>query len=74
MRVKNIGSNMTEVETAKATILVSYETPVAACMNDGTGFIKTDCRWSQTTTRHINKWLDGRGAVEVEQSVLDNLL
>lgn len=74
MKVKNIGSNMTEVESKVATILVSYSTPVAACMNDGSGFIRTSKKWSQTTTKHINKWLDGAKAREVDQAVLDNLL
>jgi hypothetical protein len=74
MRVRNIGANMTEVETEKATILISYSTPVAACMNDGTGFIRTSKKWSMTTAKHINKWLDGAKAVEVEQGILDRLV
>ena len=73
MKIRPIASNMTEVETEKATILFSYKTPVACCMNDGTGFFKTDCRWSKTTSRHINKWLDGAKAVEREQSFFDSL-
>jgi hypothetical protein len=74
MKVRNIGSNMTEIETAKGTILVSYSTPVAACLSDGTGYIRTACRWSVTTSKHINKWLAGAAAKEVEQAVLDNLI
>ena len=74
MVVKNIGSNMTEVETKLGTFLVSYSTPVAACMNDGTGFIKTNKKWSVTTSKHINKWLGGAKAKDVDQSILDNLL
>jgi len=41
MKLKPIASNMTEVETAKVTILFSYSTPVAAYMTDGSGFIRT---------------------------------
>lgn len=74
MKVKNIGSNMTEVETKMGTILVSYSTPVAACLSDGSGFIRTSKKWSMTTSRHINKWLAGANAKEVDQSVLDNML
>ena len=74
MKVKNSGSNQTEVSTEKAKILVSYSTPVAACMNDGSGFIRTSKKWSVTTSRHINKWLEGANAKEVDQSVLDSLL
>jgi hypothetical protein len=68
---------MTEVQTERGTILFSYSTPVAACMkgvgDDPVGFIKTDCRWSVTTTKHINKWLEGAKAVEMPQSFFDSL-
>ena len=70
--VKVIGSNMTEVRCEKGIILVSYETPVAACLNGQ--YIRTAKKWSNTTTRHINKWLEGMQAKTVEQSVLDGLL
>jgi hypothetical protein len=73
MKIRNIGNNQTEVETETATILVSYQTPVAACLNDGTGFVRTNKKWSKTTSRHINKWLGGERAREVDQSVLDNM-
>ena len=74
MKLKPIASNMTEVETEKATVLFSYRTPVAACMKDGSGFIRTKEHYSTTTSRHINKWLAGATAKEVDQSVLDNLV
>jgi len=73
MKVRIIANNMTEVQTDKATILFSYETPVACYMNDGTGFFKTDCRWSKTTSKHITKWLNGANAQEREQSFFDSL-
>lgn len=60
MKIKPIASNMTELSISNATILFSYETPVA-CEIDGT-YYRTDYKWSQTTTRHINKWLDGVNA------------
>lgn len=74
-KLKPLASNMTELDTDKATILFSYSTPVAACLKApyGTGFIKTDCRGSAITTRHINKWLQGATAKEVPQRELDNL-
>ena len=74
MKIRPIASNMTEVETDKATILFSYKTPVACCMNDGTGFYKTSHKWSVTTSRHINKWLAGAKAIEREQSFFDSLV
>ncbi len=73
LQIKPIGSNMTEVETSTATVLFSYRTPVAACIR-GEGYVRTNKRWSVTTSRHINKWLDGVQAKEVEQDVLDNLV
>ena len=73
MKVRSIGSNVTEVETDKATILVSYSTPVAACLKDGSGFYRTSKRFSVTTSRHINQWLHGANATEREQSFFDEL-
>ena len=75
MKVSNVGSNMTQITTNDGTcILFSYETPVSACMGDGSGFVRTAKKWSSTTSRHINKWLDGASAKEVEQAVLDHLV
>lgn len=73
LKIKPIASNMTELQTERATVLFSYSTPVAACMSDGSGFIRTSKKWSVTTSRHINKWLDGAKAREVDQSELDAL-
>ena len=73
MQLTPIASNMTEVETSEARILFSYRTPVAAYVF-GEGFVKTEKWWSVTTSRHINKWLDGGTAEEVSQTYLDNLV
>ena len=74
MKLRPIASSMTEVETAKATILFSYSTPVACCMNDGAGYFRTSQKWSVTTSKHINKWLAGANAKEADQSFFDNLV
>lgn len=74
MRVKNIGSNKTEVETDKFRILVSYETPVAFEDKNTGDVFRTAKKWSVTTSKQINQWLDGRKALEVPQSTLDSLL
>jgi hypothetical protein len=67
MKLKNIGSNMTELHTEDgAVVLFSYSTPVAAQLKNG-GFVRTNESYSRTTTRHINKWLDGRYALAVDQ-------
>lgn len=55
MNVKQIGSNMTEVTMDGARVLFSYETPVAAYV-DGEA-VKTDRKWSVTTSKHIRKYL-----------------
>ena len=73
MQLTPIASNMTEVETSEARILFSYRTPVAAYVF-GEGFVKTEKWWSVTTSRHINKWLDGGTPKEVAQTYLDNLV
>ena len=83
MQLTPIASNMTEVETSEARILFSYRTPVAAYIyGEGVpiagemyrGFVRTAKWWSVTTSRHINKWLDGGTAKEVAQTYLDNLV
>ncbi len=77
MKVRNIGSNMTEIEIGDKLILVSYETPVA-CAIMGDGYYRTSKKWSATTTRHINKWLASHQGLdeskEIPQSDLDSLL
>lgn len=74
MKLKQIASNMTEVETVDGKlILYSYSTPVAA-FEPGEGYSKTSKKWSVTTSRHINKWLAGFEAEEREQEWFDNLI
>ena len=73
MKISNVGSNMTELATnSGAVILFSYSTPVAAMLPSGQ-YVKTSEWYSQTTTRHINKWLQGIDAQEVPQADLYNL-
>lgn len=55
MKIKNLGSNMTEVIFDNGDhILLSYETPVAGQI-DGE-LCRTSDWWSNTTTRHINTY------------------
>jgi hypothetical protein len=55
MKLRNIGSNMTEIEIGRRSILFSYSTPVAGW--DEKGAFRTEEHYSATTTRHINKYL-----------------
>ena len=54
-------------------ILFSYSTPVAGYSNK-LGYIKTDQWYSSTTTRHINKYIDGKAHKVVSQSTINDLL
>ena len=72
LNLKPIAANQTEVQIGNNTVLFSYKTPVAAWTPEGA--IRTSKKWSVTTSRHINKWLAGAKAAEVDQSVLDNLI
>lgn len=73
MRIQQIASNMTELHTADAVILFSYSTPVAALRKADHEYLRTDRFWSVTTSRHINKWLQGVEAQEVPQAELEGL-
>ena len=73
MRIKTYGgANETLVEMDGEHVdegLFSYSTPVAAFV-PGIGYVRTTEHYSSTTTRHINKYLDGREAVKVGPSDL----
>ena len=67
MNIRPIASNQTELTTTEGTvILFSYQTPVAALLPSGR-YVRTSNWYSQTTTRHINKWLSGVTADIEEQ-------
>ena len=74
MKLTPIAANQTEVSINDGTqIFFSYRTPVAAYL-PRKGYVRTERFWSKTTSRHINKWLQGVNNVsEVSQGVLDNL-
>jgi hypothetical protein len=57
------------------TVLVSYSTPVAAILPDGS-YVRTSSWYSVTTTRHINEFLKGsKGEVkEVSPDELKEIL
>ena len=62
---------MKELQLNGVSILFSYKTPVAGW--DDEGAFKTSTHYSSTTTRHINKYLDGAPARSVEQSYIDSI-
>ncbi len=68
MRLRHIGSNMTELQINGNYILFSYETPVAGW--DDEGAFKTDVSYSTTTSRHINKYLEkGVGRIVTQEYI-----
>ena len=74
MQLKRLGSNQTEISLNNGTkVFFSYDTPVAAQLPDYE-YVRTATKWSVTTSRHINKWLEGVNATEVDQEVLNNLV
>lgn len=79
MNLRPIKSNMTEVAfgdpmNPDIVVLFSYKTPVAAYISNTDTYYKTTTKWSQTTTRHINNWLDGTEATEEKQEFFNNLV
>ena len=72
MKLRLIGSNQTELDLGFAQVFFSYETPVAACLTDGT-LVRTDQWYSATTTRHIKNWC-GLQCQTVPQYRIDCLL
>ena len=83
MNLIPIKANMTEVDLGNGkTVLFSYKTPVAyAVTTDNEQIIyKTEKKWSNTTTRHINQWIvlkdvwAVRKIIEKSQEYFDNLL
>ena len=73
MKLRNLGANLTEVDIGDTTVLFSYRTPVA-CRSECQGYYRTSVRYSRTTTRHVNKWLDGAIAREMPQEYFDGLV
>jgi hypothetical protein len=73
MKLNKIGSNQTEITTARGDkVLYSYETPVAAWTERGA--FRTATKYSVTTTKHINAYL-GKGVGKVvDQKFFDNLV
>lgn len=72
MKLHQIGPNQTQIDLADGTaIFFSYKTPVAAHI-PGQGYVRTAWKHSVTTSRHINKWVNG-SAQEMPQSFFDNL-
>lgn len=73
MKLNRIAVNQTELELGFCAVFFSYNTPVAARLTDGS-LVRTAERYSYTTTKHINKWLQSCECLTVPQSRIDCLL
>ena len=63
MKLRQIASNQTELSlTCGTVVFFSYETPVAALLPSGR-YIRTEKKWSVTTTEHIIKWLRSKASL-----------
>ena len=66
MNLTPIGTNRTQLDLKDGTsVLFSYSTPVAALTDNG--YYRTSKNWSVTTSRHIDKWLQGAAYKEQPQ-------
>lgn len=80
MYIKRISANETEVvvneklvdREKRATFFFSYDTPVAAKV--GTKYYKTEEKFSNTTSRHLNRWLEGVQVTVKSQTWFEKLL
>jgi hypothetical protein len=60
MKLTPIAANRNVISYNDGTeVFFSYSTPVAGYSNE-LGYIKTEQWYSSTTTRHINKYLEGK--------------
>ena len=75
MKLTPIAANQTEVSYNNGTQgFFRYRTPVAAYV-PSQGYIRTAKKWSSTTSRHVNKWLNGvNNVIEVPQEQLEELV
>jgi len=74
MQLLPIASNQNQLNLNDGTqVFFSYKTPVAAYVPE-LGYVRTVKKWSTTTSRHINKWLDGVIAKEIDQQFLYDLV
>ena len=72
MHINLIKPNMTVInfEIEDVAVLYSYHTPVA--YHDKDGIKITDKKYSNTTTKHINEFIDGRPSKVTTQKDIDN--
>ena len=75
LKIMKYGSNHVVIHLNNDTeILFSYTTPVAGYTKE-LGWFRTDKKWSKTTSKHINQYLEGLTTVKkIPQEQIDNLI
>ena len=74
MKLNCIGLNQTElVLNDKSRLFFSYSVPVVFINAKNQAF-KTSKKYSATTTKHINKYLNGKNAEYKNQEFFDNII
>jgi len=71
MKLTQLGSNQTMLLMPDGQeFFFSYDTCVAG-YTPGEGYFKTSTKFSRTTSKHINQYLEGVNATIVEQSDIE---
>ena len=74
MKIVNLGSNQTVLVLPNGDeVLFSYEVPVAG-FSIKAGYWKHQTKFSRTTNKHVNSWLNGKDAVEKSSDEIDELM
>lgn len=63
--IENIYVNCVTVTTGEETYLFSYESPILKIKNDEIIEVYKDYDYSMTTTKHINKFIDQYGYLNI---------
>lgn len=72
MQLNPIAPNQIELRVGNKTVFFSYKTPVVVVFDNGSVY-RTNKKWSVTTSKHINKYLEGRKAELVEQAQIEKM-
>ena len=74
MKVVQLGSNQTVLILPNGDeVLFSYEVPVAG-FSIKEGYWKHQTKFSRTTSKHINTWLNGKDAILKSSDEIDELM
>jgi len=72
MKLNNIGNNQTEIVIGNRHVLFSYNTPVAFYEEGKDVAYKTHRFWSNTTSRHIGRFVkDFSNVLVVDQEYIE---